>query len=424
MIAIVYCNLYIYIIDKIQIHGYTVQLAAQPAGPHSSHMLCSTLTYSAQPLPSLCSSRTCRSTSLVYTYCTQPSSCSHCSAPLARYCSLRSHIYAGIQDLSIQPGQILSAAQLAHLAVRPAEANQVTPLPPPSMPTLPLIAAGNPSMPQNNDAITNPASHLTICDTGELLPSRLLQCVRDFTFVEVNWFLPAPLMPTALQQDDCNHPHCHCSKHSHSRRSRRTVDDIFTWLLRFHHYAAALCPFHPRMIPELMAYANSIQQAHLQFTGDGWRVYDRAFRVQAAFQRQTNWRRVDASLYARFVTAQSRWSATCQFCCSAGHRSNACPWGVDEPSSQEPNTPDPRLARLKSTFSQTGRPICISWNAGACRFPDSCRFQHVCSACSFPGHRSSECRRNPTTARGPPMVPLPPAKRAVPSGQACQEPFI
>ena len=407
----------------MQIHGYRAHFAAQPAGPHSSHMLCSTLTYSAQPLLSLRSSRMHCSTSLVYTYCTQPPLCSHCSAPLvlallspplARYCSLRSHIYAGIQDLSIQPGQIPSAAQLAHLAVRPTEANQVIPPPPPSLATLPPVAAAIPSVPQISDAINNSASHLTICDTGELLPSRLLQCVRDFTFVELHWFLPAPLMQTALQQDDCNHPHCHCSNHSHSRRSRRTVDDIFTWLLCFHRYAAALCSFHPRMLPELMAYANTILQAHLQFTGDGWRVYDRAFRVQAASQRQTNWRCVDASLYARFVTSQSRRSATCQFCCSAGHRSNACPWGVDEPSSQEPGTPAPRPARPISTFSPTGRPICISWNAGACRFPDSCRFRHVCSACSFPGHRSSECRRNPTAARGPPMAPLPPAKRAVP----------
>ena len=44
--------------------------------------------------------------------------------------------------------------------------------------------------------------------------------------MELYWFLPAPLMQTALQQDDCNHPHCHCSNYSHSRRSRRTVDDI------------------------------------------------------------------------------------------------------------------------------------------------------------------------------------------------------
>ena len=97
----------------MQIHGYRAHLAAQPAGPHSSHMLCSTLTYSAQPLLSLRSSCMHCSTSLVYTYCTEPPLYSHCSAPLARYFSLRSNIYGGIQDLSIQPGRIPSAAQLA-----------------------------------------------------------------------------------------------------------------------------------------------------------------------------------------------------------------------------------------------------------------------------------------------------------------------
>ena len=61
----------------MQIHGYRAHLAAQPAGPHSSHMLCSTLTYSAQPLLSLRSSRMHCSTSLVYTYCTQPPRSKH-----------------------------------------------------------------------------------------------------------------------------------------------------------------------------------------------------------------------------------------------------------------------------------------------------------------------------------------------------------
>ena len=138
-------------------------------------MLCSTLTYSATPLLSLRSSRMHCSTRLVNTYCTQPPCARTAQHPLARYCSLCSHIYVGNQDLSIHPSQILSAAQLAHLAVRPAEAYQVIPPPPPSLATLPPVAAGNPSMPQNSNAITHPASHLTICDTGELLPSHLLQ---------------------------------------------------------------------------------------------------------------------------------------------------------------------------------------------------------------------------------------------------------
>ena len=42
---------------------------------------------------------------------------------------------------------------------------------------------------------------------------------------------------------------------------------------------------------------------------------------------------MDASLYARFVACQPRRSSICQFCCSSGHRSLTCPWGVNDPSS-------------------------------------------------------------------------------------------
>ena len=55
----------------------------------------------------------------------------------------------------------------------------------------------------------------------------------------------------------------------------------------------------------MMAYANTIIQAYLQFNGDGWRQYDRAFRIQATTRRTTDWTSADPSLYARLVACQS-----------------------------------------------------------------------------------------------------------------------
>ena len=65
---------------------------------------------------------------------------------------------------------------------------------------------------------------------------------------------------------------------------------------------------------------------------EGWRIYDQAFRVQAASRRTMDWQSMDASLYARFVACQPRRSSVCQFCCSSGHRSLTCPWGVNDPA--------------------------------------------------------------------------------------------
>ena len=175
---------------------------------------------------------------------------------------------------------------------------------------------------------------------GEPLPPKLIQCLKEFSFVELHWSLPAPLMRPSLSQEDCSGSPCHCLAMALAKRSRKTVDDIFTWLLCFHRFTAAPCVFHPHMLPQLSAHANTILQAHLQFQGDGWRIYDRAFRIQAASNRCTNLKGVDPSLYAHFVASQGRRTAVCQFCCSSSHRSSSCPWGVDEPPSSRAPLPD------------------------------------------------------------------------------------
>ena len=89
------------------------------------------------------------------------------------------------------------------------------------------------------------------------------------------------------------------------KRRRKTAADAFTWLLCFNRYVAAQCSLYPGMLPHMMAYVNTIIQAYLQFNGDSWRQYDRAFRIQAATRRTTDWTSADPSLYARLVACQS-----------------------------------------------------------------------------------------------------------------------
>lgn len=228
--------------------------------------------------------------------------------------------------------------------------------------------------------------------------------------MELHWFLPAPLLQSVLLKEENDNQHC-CCHPPPEKRSRKTVADIFTWLLCFNRYAAAQCAIYPGLLPHMMAYANTIIQAYLQFSGDGWRQYDRAFRIQAATRRTTDWTSADPSLYARLVACQSRRASTCQFCCSSSHKSSACPWGIDEPSAEEPPPLPPFRRRAAATLARSDPPICMSWNAGACRFPGTCTYRHVCSSCSMVGHRSAECRRGPQgqgVARAPPATKAPP----------------
>ena len=143
--------------------------------------------------------------------------------------------------------------------------------------------------------------------------------------MELHWFLPATLVPPGLNLEDC----------TQAKRSRKTVADVSTWLLCFNRYVVAMCSVYPGMLHQMLAYSNIIIQAQLQFNGDGWLTYDRMFCIAAATSRNTNWRNVDASLYAHFVSCQPRRGGVCQLCCSTAHRSTACPWGVDEPAPPE-----------------------------------------------------------------------------------------
>ena len=251
---------------------------------------------------------------------------------------------------------------------------------------------------------------MVVCDTGEPLPTKLVQALHAFSFVELHWFLPATLVPPGLNLEDCAHGNCHCCRPTQAKRSRKTVADVSTWLLCFNRYVAAMCSVYPRMLPQMLAYSNMIIQAQLQFSGDGWLTYDRMFRIAAASSRNTNWRNVDASLYARFVSCQPRRGGVCQLCCSAAHRSTTCPWGVNEPAPPEQSSAvqPPWYPRLMQPWSSgpppslQWPPICTSWNAGNCRFRGSCNYRHICSFCFLPGHRNKECPTPPPGARGAP----------------------
>ena len=102
---------------------------------------------------------------------------------------------------------------------------------------------------------------MTVCDTGEALPVKLIQGLKDFAFIELHCFLPASLLQTALRATEEKATNCHCCHTPETKRKLRTVSDIFTWLACFHRYTAVLGQLYPGMVPHMMAYANVITQA-------------------------------------------------------------------------------------------------------------------------------------------------------------------
>ena len=293
-------------------------------------------------------------------------------------------------------GEMPGEALLAHVPV----ATQTAGVPPTLPGPLPSALGQPPQLPLTiPTSASDPTTwRLCSCDTGELLPAKLVAKITASQFMELHEFLPKPLLEAAQPRSTNS---CTCCQASNTPpQAQKTIADIFTWLLCYHRYAAAVASIAPQRVPGMLAHANNIIQAAQQFEGDGWRVYDRAFRLQAAASVTQDWGTMNIPLYARTFMGASARRFVCRFCCSREHQSHQCPWGVDTPSLR-PATNRPAPARPVS-LGESVTPTCTSWNAGPCRFPTSCRYRHVCSNCG---------EQHPRTACRNPLPTVPEAKR-------------
>jgi hypothetical protein len=67
------------------------------------------------------------------------------------------------------------------------------------------------------------------------------------------------------------------------------MGDVFTWILCFHRFVAAASTFHPGKVSQFLAYSNTILCGYLEFKGDGWRAYYRAFCLQVSGRPSKDW---------------------------------------------------------------------------------------------------------------------------------------
>ena len=63
-----------------------------------------------------------------------------------------------------------------------------------------------------------------------------------------------------------------------TQTKKRPVTSIIEWGQCFTQYIAILTQAKPERTTDLLGYQHLILQAHLEYDGDGWMVYDRRFR--------------------------------------------------------------------------------------------------------------------------------------------------
>ena len=185
-----------------------------------------------------------------------------------------------------------------------------------------------------------------------------------------------------------------------TQTKKRPVTSIIEWGQCFTQYIAILTQAKPERTTDLLGYQHLILQAHLEYDGDGWMVYDRRFRQIAATLPGTPWARRDGDLWNATLGSSPR-KPYCRHCFGSTHTSEQCcgapdtatkgralnipssdlrgrsPYGLlDSVSGSKPGW----TARPMST-PRYGRPkLCWQWNRGQCIHP-ACQYIHACWSC-------------------------------------------
>ena len=118
-----------------------------------------------------------------------------------------------------------------------------------------------------------------------------------------------------------------------SKRSRREIPDVLSWVQCFGTYIVVVTSKHPEKLRQLLAYQTLIVRESRRCGGKGWLAYDAMFRQQVAGNDQADWSKLNSSLYAVSFLAQASGARSCTLCMEADHAEEEC---VLAPSKREP----------------------------------------------------------------------------------------
>ena len=176
----------------------------------------------------------------------------------------------------------------------------------------------------------------------------------------------------------------------------REVSDPLTWVSCFLAFMAAKIDHEETR--RLAAYGMIIMQLVRKHGGNGWRLYDKQFRLQQAAGAGLSWVEINPSLLAATVLGQpsDRGCRPCPLCLAPDHTREDCALASLEYQRPSPFLPalrppsySPRPSRRPAPYRTSG--VCYRFNSHSGCHSVSCRFEHVCSGCSLPGHSEPSC---------------------------------
>ena len=241
---------------------------------------------------------------------------------------------------------------------------------------------------------TTAASGMILSSSIEPIPPRLVQRIQSGQFVEMRELLSDNL--ALFQQMETLHGQASWSLAPPSHRPRtREVPSLVSWLFCFITYVAVKTT--DPITKDMLAYCHLIIREALRHGGTGWQEYDRIFRQQLAIDHTLPWNALQPCLQASTILGQRSSRGTfCSLCRGVDHGNDQCALRAMQPPPTTAITAPSMVTHYSHRFpcQETRARICISWNRGACVYPGTCAFQHICATCQRP-HRARECPENP-----------------------------
>ena len=171
----------------------------------------------------------------------------------------------------------------------------------------------------------------------------------------------------------------------------REVPDLLSWLQCFSLFAGVVISRYPDKAKDSFAYQALMIYEARRNGGKGWALYDSFFRQQIISLSDTDFGKMNQSLYASTFLALRGRGQFCSGCMGADHTFEDC--------ALHPNKSMPMLLQYQSKETaykkedprrkKPRRGACFSWNDGECT-AKNCPYDHVCSRC-FGEHRKRVC---------------------------------
>jgi hypothetical protein len=248
-----------------------------------------------------------------------------------------------------------------------------------------------------------PHSGFSLSPGSEPFPRNLVEKIRSGQFVDMRELLRDNI--TLTQQLEVLGGQSVPALPGVLRPRLREVTSISSWMYCFMAYIAIRAG-NVDDTRDKLAYARLILRESLRHSGRGWIDYDRVFRQQAALDNTMSWNTLHPGIQAATLLGQSGSpSSLCTICRELDHSAANCAMAyLEPPRSQlictQPSA-TPENSRQPVKRQGPFHDVCHSWNKGACIYPATCTYRHICAIC-HQRHMARNCPRSTADAKDRP----------------------